>query len=102
MSTPIFFDYATTYARLTAAQAFLETAPKVLALARTLVSTNPKAGVTSMMSTYLHWFEGAASSGVEWKEQAAVEAECRALYARYKEEAWIRPFDKNFVSFFSC
>ena len=102
MSTPAFFDYATTYARLAAAQAFLETAPKVLALARTLVSTNPEAGVTSLLSTYLHWFELVASSRVEWKEQAAVEAECRALYAQYKNEAWIRPFNKNFVSFFFC
>ena len=63
-----------------------------------MVSTNPKAGVTSMMSTYLYWFEGMAGSGVEWKEQVAVEAECWALYAQYKKEAWIRPFDKNFVS----
>ena len=52
------------------------------------------------MSTYLHWFESAAGSGVVWAEQAEVEAECRALYAQYKEEAWIRPFDKNFVSVF--
>ena len=33
-------------------------------------------------------------------EQAEVEAECQTLYAQYKEEAWIRPFNKNFVSFF--
>ena len=41
-----------------------------------------------------------AGSGVEWKEQVEVEAECWALYAKYKEELWMRPFDKNFVSFF--
>ena len=40
-----------------------------------------------------------AGSGVVWKEQAVVEAECWALYAQYKNEAWIRPFDKNFISF---
>ena len=74
-------------------------APKVLVLVRTLVSTNPKAGVTSIMLTYLHWFKLVASSRVKWKEQAEVEAECRALYAKYKEELWMRPFDKNFVSF---
>ena len=28
-----------------------------------------------------------------------VEVECWALYAQFKEEAWIRPFNKNFVSF---
>ena len=75
-------------------------APKVLALARTLVSTNPEAGVTLLLLTYLHWFESAAGSSVVWAEQAEVEAECWALYAQYKEEAWIRPFDENFVSFF--
>ena len=64
MSTPAFFDYATTYARLVAAQAFLKTAPKVLALAWALVATNPEAGVTSLLSTYCHWFDGAAASGV--------------------------------------
>ena len=100
MSTPVFFDYASTYARLAAAQAFLKTAPKVLVLGRALVATNPQAGVTSLLSTYLHWFESAAGSGVVWAEQAEVEAECRALYARYEEEAWIRPFDKNFISVF--
>ena len=81
MSTLAFFDYATTYAFLVAAQAFLETAPKVLALGRTLVASNPQAEVTSMMSTYLHWFKSAAGSGVTWAEQAEVEAECWALYA---------------------
>ena len=99
MSTPAFFDYATMYACLAAAQAFLETAPKVLALGRALVATNPQAGVTLLLSMYLHWFELAVGSGVVWVEQAEVEAECRALYAQFKEEAWIRPFDKNFVSF---
>ena len=102
MLTPTFFDFETTYACLAAAQAFLEMAPKVLALARTLVSTNPEAGVTLLLLMYLHLFESAAGSGVVWAEQAEVEAECRALYAQYKEEAWIRPFDKNFVSFFFC
>ena len=100
MLTPAFFDFATTYACLAAAQAFLEMAPKVLALARTLVSTSPEAGVMSLLLTYLHWFKSAAGSSVVWVEQAEVEVECWALYARYKEEAWIRPFDKNFVSFF--
>ena len=100
MSTPIFFDYATTYACLAAAQAFLEMALKVLALGRTLVATNLQAGVTSILLTYLHWFELAAGSGVVWVEQAEVEAECWALYAQFREEAWIRPFDKNFVSSF--
>ena len=99
MSTPTFFDFATTYACLAAAQAVLETAPMVLALVRTLVSTNPEAGVTSLLLTYLHWFESVAGSGVVWAEQVEVEAECWALYAQFKEEAWIRPFDKNFVSF---
>ena len=70
-----------------------------MALARALVATNPEAGVMSLMSTYCHWFNGMAASGVVWEEQVAVEAECWALYAQYKEEAWIRPFDKNFVSF---
>ena len=103
MSTPVFFNYATTYAHLAAAQAFLEMVPKVLALGWALVATNPQAGVTSLLLMYLYWFESAAGSGVVWAEQAEVEVECRALYARYKGEAWIRPFDKNFVSFvFSC
>ena len=99
MSTPIFFNYATTYARLAAAQAFLETAPKVLALGQALVATNPQSGVTLLLSTYLYWFESAAGSRVTWVEQAEVEAECWALYAQYKEEPWMRPFNKNFVRF---
>ena len=41
-----------------------------------------------------------AGSRVTWAERVEVKAECLALYAQYKEEAWIRPFDKNFVSFF--
>ena len=52
-----------------------------------------------LLLMYLHWFKSAAGSGVIWTEQAEVEAECWALYARYKEEAWMRPFNKNFVSF---
>ena len=63
------------------------------------MATNPQAGVTSLSLTYLHWFELAVGSGVVWAEQAEVEVECWALYAQYKEEAWKRPFDKNFVSF---
>ena len=102
MLTPAFFDFATTYTCLAAAQAFLETAPKVLALGWALVATNPQAGVTLLLSTYLHWFELAAGSGVVWAEQAEVEAECWALYAQFREEAWIRPFNKNFVRSFFC
>ena len=64
MSTPTFFNYATTYACLAAAQAFLETVPKVLALGWALVATNPQAGVTLVMLLYLHWFEFAAGSRV--------------------------------------
>ena len=100
MSTPTFFDFVATYACLAAAQAFLEMAPKVLALGQALVATNPQARVTLLLLTYLHWFELAARSRVTWAEQAEVEVECQALYAQYKEEAWIRPFDKNFISFF--
>ena len=99
MLTPVFFDYATTYAHLVAAQAFLEMVPKVLVLGRALVATNPQAGVTLLLLTYLHWFESVAGSRVTWAEQVEVEAECQALYAQYKEEAWIRPFNKNFISF---
>ena len=100
MSTPTFFDYATTYAHLAAAQAFLETMLPVLALGRALVATNLQARVTSLLLMHLHWFKSVASSRVTWTKQAEAEAECQALYARYKEEAWIKPFDKNFVSFF--
>ena len=81
MLTPAFFDYATMYTCLAAAQAFLEMVPKVLALGQALVATNPQAGVISMMATYLHWFESAAGSGVTWAEQTEMEAECWALYA---------------------
>ena len=73
---------------------------KVLALGQALVATNPQVGVTSLLLMYLHWFKSAAGSGVVWAEQVEVEAECWALYALYKEEAWIRPFNKNFVSSF--
>ena len=78
----------------------METAPKVLALGWPLVATNPQAGVTLLLLMYLHWFKLAAGSRVMWAEQAEVKVECRALYARYKEEPWMRPFNKNFVSFF--
>ena len=54
MSTSTFFDYATTYACLAAAQAFLEMAPKVLALGWSLVATNPQAGVTLVLLAYLY------------------------------------------------
>ena len=81
MLTPAFFDFATTYAHLAAAQAFLETAPKVLVLGRALVATNPQAGVTLLLSMYLHWFELVAGSSVVWAEQVEVEVECWALYA---------------------
>ena len=63
MSTPTFFDYATTYACLAAAQAFLEMALKVLVLSWSLVATNPQARVTLLLLIYFHWFKLVASSG---------------------------------------
>ena len=46
MSTPALFDYATIYACMVVAQAFLEMSSKILALGWTLVATNSQAEVT--------------------------------------------------------
>ena len=64
MFTPAFFDYAMIFACLAVAQDFLKKGPKVLTIRQSLFLTNPQASATSIVLTYLYWFELASGSRI--------------------------------------
>ncbi|KAG5350074.1 hypothetical protein C0989_000332 [Termitomyces sp. Mn162] len=50
----------------------------------------------AMAQAFLDQFE-TAGSGMEWAELVVVNKEWQQLYEKYKEEEWIRGFNKHFV-----